>query len=218
MDAGPFSTTFEYFNAVGQAAINKLDTSPYDDSVSWERIGILVFRDIVSKTMLFKDSSSETLFALNHMDLGTQNILVDEHFKFLAILDWEFSQTAPWQVNHYPMPFPLRESDAEIKDILQDSSHPAHKNVSRQEFARNLYRQKFQSAQKDLEKGGTSVKVPLSQVFDSPASRIYACFATLGRLPQADRDLVYEMVRLAFGWDAREAEAYLHDIEHAAKV
>lgn len=61
------------------------------------------------------------------MDLGTQNILIDEAFNFLAIIDWEFAQTAPWQVNHYPMPFPLTSSD--IDDILKDPEHMAFGNV-----------------------------------------------------------------------------------------
>ncbi|GKU11974.1 unnamed protein product, partial [Fusarium langsethiae] len=31
------------------------------------------------------------------MDLGTQNVLVDDDLNFLAVIDWEFAQTAPWQ-------------------------------------------------------------------------------------------------------------------------
>jgi hypothetical protein len=33
----------------------------------------------------------------------------------LGIIDWEFTQTALWQVNHYPMPFPLVGPDENIK-------------------------------------------------------------------------------------------------------
>lgn len=68
-------------------------------------------------------------FPLNHMDLGTQNILVDDTFNFVAIIDWEFAQTAPWQVNRYPMPLPLLGLDTE--DILRDPSHLAYRNVLR---------------------------------------------------------------------------------------
>lgn len=46
------------------------------------------------------------------MDIGTQNILVDDEYNLIAVIDWEFAQTAPWQTYDYPMPFPLRESDA----------------------------------------------------------------------------------------------------------
>ncbi|KND90051.1 hypothetical protein TOPH_05339 [Tolypocladium ophioglossoides CBS 100239] len=215
-DAGPFSTTAEYFNAVGQAAIDRFDADADGSSMSFLRIGALVFCDIISNTTLFKDIGTEALFPLNHMDLGTQNILVDDDFNFLAIIDWEFAQTAPWQVNHYPMPFPLLFSDAAIRDILRDPSHLAYKNVVRQEFARGLYRQTFQSAGNDLKKKGRPLTASFAEVLDSPASRIYACFTCLGRSPQADEGLVYEMVRLAFGWDSRDIEEYLRDIERAA--
>ena len=86
--------------------------------------------------------------------MGTQNIVVDNGFNFLAIIDLEFAQTAPWQVNHYPMPFPLLSSDAEIDEILKDPNHIAYNNTSRQATARNLYRQKFQDAEQELQKKG----------------------------------------------------------------
>ncbi|KAK2589537.1 hypothetical protein QQS21_012784 [Conoideocrella luteorostrata] len=62
---------------------------------------------------LFKDIQTGGRFSLNHVDLGTQNILVDHDFNFVAIIDWEFAQAAPWHVNCYPMPFPLPELDIE---------------------------------------------------------------------------------------------------------
>lgn len=141
-DAGPFPTAAAYFRAVGQAAINKYADA---DPASFSRISARTCCEIISKTQLFEDAS--TTFPLNHMDLGTQNILIDENFNFLAIIDWEFAQTAPWQVNHYLMPFPLLQSDKEITEILQCPSHLAHNNVRRQQAARNLYKQSFQDAE-----------------------------------------------------------------------
>lgn len=153
---GPFSSTAEYFTAVADAAISKLDLSDtYSNHVlSFTILGAFVFRDIVRNTTLFEDSDTERLFPLNHMDLGTQNILVDDKFNFRAVIDWEFAQTAPWQVNHYPMPFPLVESDTEIKGILQDPDHPAYGNASRQESARRLYAKKFRDPEVELRKKG----------------------------------------------------------------
>jgi hypothetical protein len=103
------------------------------------------------------------------MDLGTQNILVDDKFDFQAIIDWEFAQTAPWQANHYPMPFPLLDSDEEIKDILRDPSHLAYKNVSRQESARKMYVDKFRTAEDELRKTGRSLGGSFAEVLNSPA-------------------------------------------------
>lgn len=210
---GPFSSAAEYFHAVADTAVSKLDLS--DATMPWATLGTLVFRDIVQSTTLYADSSQR--FPLNHMDLGTQNILIDDDFNFLAIIDWEFAQAAPWPVNYYPMPFPLVESDAEIQSILRDPTHLAHKNVSRQESARRLYVQKFQVAETALRNEGRIPGGSFAAVLDSPPSRIYTCFARLGRLPMADEALVHEMVRLAFNYDIGRAKEYLHDIEGKAR-
>ncbi|KAJ2892886.1 hypothetical protein MKZ38_009264 [Zalerion maritima] len=218
-DEGPFPSATEYFAAVGDAAISRLylsDTDLKGSSMSFTRLGTFIFRDIVHNTASFEDSETDGRFPLNHMDLGTQNILVDECFNFLAIIDWEFAQTAPWQVNHYPMPFPLLGSDTEIEGILEDPNHVAHRNVSRQESARKIYTQKFRDVEMELWKKGRSLGGPFAEVLGSPASRIYACFTHLGDLPEADADLVYEMVRLAFGLDGKGTERYLYKIEGKA--
>ncbi|KAH7009377.1 uncharacterized protein B0I36DRAFT_401714 [Microdochium trichocladiopsis] len=211
---GPFSRTAEYFTTVADAPISKLDLTDTDSNgvLSFTVLGAFVFRDIVQNTTLFEDSDAEGRFPLNHMDLGTQNILVDDRFNFRAIIDWEFAQTAPWQVNHYPMPFLLLESDTEIQGILQNPNHPAHGNVSRQEFARRLYTKKFRDAEVEQGKTGRSLGSSFAEVLNSPASRIYACFTKLGRLPMADAGLVHEMVRLAFDLDAEGTEWYLYVI------
>jgi hypothetical protein len=117
---GPFSAAVEYFTAVADAAAGKSGLSA--------RLVTLVFRDIIEKTSLFGDRSIIERFPLNHMDLGTQNILVDDAFNFMAVIDWEFAQSAPWQVSRYPMPFPLLTLDTET--ILRDPSHLAYKKLS----------------------------------------------------------------------------------------
>jgi hypothetical protein len=103
--SGPFPTSEQYFTALASARYtttrNKLSSSDgLSESDRFSVLGTFVFCDIVSSTDLFKDK--ELSFPLNHMDMGTQNILVDDEFNFLAIIDWEFAQTAPVQVNHFP--------------------------------------------------------------------------------------------------------------------
>lgn len=146
---------------------------------------------------------------MNHMDLGTQNILIDDEFNFLAIIDWEFAQTSPWLVNHFPMPFPLVESDDEIQTILEDPDHLAHENVPRQEAARRLYVQKFRDTEAEIEKEGRGLGGSFADVLDSPPSRLFACFTTVGRLEVVDEGLVREMVRLAFVFEGERADEYL---------
>ncbi|CAI6336591.1 unnamed protein product [Periconia digitata] len=169
-----------------------------------------VFCDIVASTELFKDK--ETSFHLNHMDMGTQNILVDDEFNFLAVIDWEFAQSAPVQVNHFPMPFPLISSEASIQKILQDTEHLAFRNVSRQTAAQQLYWQKFQDAERNLAEQGRPVIPSISERLRGPASRIYAILEKLGGF-WGPKDLTYEMVRLSFGIEGDAAKEYLERME-----
>jgi hypothetical protein len=202
--AGPFLSAADYFIAIGNAATNNKAT----------RLGAFVFLDIVETTSLFGDKYTEGLFPLNHMDLGTQNLLVDKDFNIIAIIDWEFAQTAPWQVIHYPMPFPLLGPD---EDILRDPSHIDYKNVLRQDVARRIYNRKFRDAESELREKGRTLGGSFANTLDSSASRIYACFTHLGRTP-GDTSLVYEMVRLAYGLNTKEAEEYVRNIERRHRL
>ena len=147
------------------------------------------------------------------MDMGTQNIVADHDFNFLAVIDFGFAQTAPWQVNHYPMPFPLLSSDVEIDVILKDLNHIAHNNMFRQAAARNLYRQKFQDAEQELQKKGRPLQRSTAHLLDGAASRIYACLEMLGRFGDMDKDLTHEMVRLAYGLDPEMTKRYLEKVK-----
>jgi hypothetical protein len=209
---GPFSSAVEYFAALGEAALVKAGPptdDPKGDSMFFARLGAVVFINIVQHTALFEGGAP---FPLNHMDLGTQNILVDDDFNFLAIIDWEFAQTAPCQVNHFPMPFPLLWPDEEIKNILENPDHIAHRNVSRQESARRMYVQKFREAEMKLQNEGRPAVESFADMLGTGASRIYACFIRLMGYPE-DEDQVREMVRLAFGFNGRETDRYLKDME-----
>lgn len=210
-DAGLFSTTEEYFTAIVNSAVHKVDANQ----------GVFVFRDIVDRTSLFHDSPDDNSgndrgFPLNHMDLGTQNILVDEELNFLVIIDWEFAQMAPWQVNHFPMPFPLLWSNAKLNSIRRNPDHVAYRNISRQDTARGMYCQAFLEAEKEVRERARPLGWSFSEALNSPASKTYACFNSLGRNPQDDADLIRVMVQLAFGLDGERAEEYLRDIERSS--
>ncbi|KAK2593466.1 hypothetical protein QQS21_008839 [Conoideocrella luteorostrata] len=202
-EAGPFSRAVDYFVAIANAAIDRLKDSA--------RLGAFVFRDILHKTDLFADQGTNVRFPLNHMDLGAQNILVNDRFDFIAIIDWEFAQTAPWQVNHFPMPFPLLTLDPEV--ILQDPNHLAYKNILSQSKSQSIYTRKFKEAEKTLDKEGRSLDGSFADTLNGSASRIYACFTQLGRVPLVDAELVRDMVQLAFGLVGDEVEGYLRDLE-----
>lgn len=211
---GPFSDATTYFTTIGQAKLrNACQDSSAGEEDSFATLGPSVFLDILRNTDLFTSADGGEPFHFNHMDMGTQNILVDDNFNFLAVIDWEFAQTAPWQVNHYPMPFPLTSSDAELDEILKDPNHIAHNNVSKQTAAQNLYRQKFQDAERELEKKGRPLRRSIAHLLDGEASRIYACFEELGRFGGIDEELTHEMIRLAYGFDPGATEQYLEKLK-----
>lgn len=109
------------------------------------------------------------------------------------------------------MPFPLMESD--IEEIHRGPSHLAYKNVVRQDVSRRLYRQELQDAERKLQEEGRPLVGSFADTLNSSASRIYACFSSLGRAQEADRGLLCEMVHLAFGLDAGKVEEYLCELE-----
>jgi hypothetical protein len=111
---GPFTESWSYFSAIADSRRQQALKDEVDSSNVFKILGPFVFKDIVQNTPIFKTIGNGP-FHFNHMDMGTQNILVDEDFNFLAIIYWEFAQSAPWEVNHYPMPFP---TDDKIHNIL----------------------------------------------------------------------------------------------------
>lgn len=145
--------------------------------------------------------------------MGPRNILVDQNFSFLAIIDWEFAQTAPWEVNHYPMPFLLISADPKTDCILQNPDHIAHRNVSPQVAARKMYRQKFRDAEQALESRGRSLQKSIADVLDEAASRIYAILEKFRVFEGMEEELTYEMVLLVHGFDREEAKKYLIEKE-----
>ena len=146
-----------------------------------------------------------------------QNILIDDDFNFVAVIDWELAQSAPWDVNHYPMPIPLISSDREMAEILHDPGHKAHRNMSRQVGARLLYRQKFKEAERALEKRGSPLHYSIAEVLEGKASRIYGLVEKIGVFHGMEEELTYELVRLAYGLTGPEAERHIQMLGEETK-
>jgi hypothetical protein len=59
-----------------------------DGEPPWAVLGTFVFHDIVHGANIYQSTGNiSEIFPLNHMDLGTPNILVDDDFNFLAVID-----------------------------------------------------------------------------------------------------------------------------------
>lgn len=211
VSAGPFSTAVEYLLAVGDATIKiHSRNEECEESSSFARVGAPTFCDIVRNSGLFKSTrGKEEVFPLNHMDMGTQNILIDDSYNVSAVIDWEFAEFSPWQTYQYPMPFPLKDTNSRIQEILADSESMAHKNVVRQEATRKLYREGFARAETAVKQSEMTLKISLADMLDSPASRVYYLFTLLGRQPDADEQCVKVMVEVACGWSESERDEYI---------
>ncbi|OBT75717.1 hypothetical protein VF21_05919 [Pseudogymnoascus sp. 05NY08] len=212
LNEGPFTESWGYFSAIADARLQQALKDEIEGSNVFRTLGPFVFQDIVQNTPMFKTVGNGP-FHFNHMDMGTQNILVDEDFNLLAIIDWEFAQSTPWEVNHYPMPFPYIFSDDKIHKILEDPDHIAHDNASRQVYAQGLYRQKFADAEQALERRGKTLPKSIADTMHGAASKIYAIAEKIGVFRGMEEELTYEMVRLAFGFHDEEAKKYLNKME-----
>ncbi|KAF2498506.1 hypothetical protein BU16DRAFT_570967 [Lophium mytilinum] len=219
--AGPFLSAHEYFTAVGNARYLEASKSAEDDDEEeadiYTVLGPFIFRDIVQHTDLFKGPGNTGPFHLNHMDMGTQNILVDDAFNFLAVIDWEFAQSAPVEVNHYPMPFPLISSDAEIEQILSSPGGVAHRNVQRHVKARASYRHSFEAAEEALAGKGRPLQRSIAETLDGPASRIYAALEKIAVFDGMGEELTREMVRLGFRLIGEDADEYVERMKTTMK-
>ncbi|KAF2805991.1 uncharacterized protein BDZ99DRAFT_466286 [Mytilinidion resinicola] len=225
--AGPFLSSHDYFKAVGDAkhlqacknyeADADDDDDDDDDADIFTVLGPFIFRDIVQRTDLFKGPGNTGPFHFNHMDMGTQNILVDDAFNFLAIIDWEFAQSVPAEVNHYPMPFPLISSDAEIEHILSNPDSVTYRNVQRHVKAREIYQRSFSAAEQALAGKGRPLQSSIAKALDGPASRVYAALGKIAIFDGMGEELTREMIRLAFGRTGEEADEYVEKMKMKIK-
>lgn len=217
---GPFVDAPAYFCAVARGRLASFQKTRSESNhneelyghLTWCELGILAFIDIVQSTDMFRNEGSNGPFHFNHMDLSPQNILVDENFDLLAVIDWEFAQTAPWEVNHYPMPFPLTRSPAEEASILADEQHLAYSATRRQHLTRKLYRESFLDIEQRLKSAGRALARSIAETLDSPSARIFGCFEKLVVFVGQEKALTHEMVRTAFGYSYTDAENYLAKI------
>ncbi|KAL7816781.1 hypothetical protein V8C44DRAFT_263466 [Trichoderma aethiopicum] len=225
---GPFKATHEYFAAIADGFIaealqkQRHSSSPteYDNddtngtqqsNTRYALLGPLIFKAIVHNTPLYK--STRTRFPLVHMDMGTQNLLVDDDYNIIAVIDWEFAQSAPWEVFHYPMPLAITTSDLKTAERLHDTEHLAHRNASRQVAARLLYRQQFQEAERRLGEKGDALEYSIADVLGGKASRIYGLVEKISYFTGMEEELTYEIVRLGYGLTGSEAEQLIVKIE-----
>ena len=207
-DIGPFSDAWEYHMAIAEGRVKNARKEPScDPDDKYHLLGPVVHLDIVKNSSLFK-SNRNGPFPLNHLDMGTQNLLMDDEYNIVAIIDWEMAQTAPWEINYYQWPFPPMDRK---DDVNWDSLGPvARSNTQRTFDSQDFYRRKFAQAEIELRNQGRPLAVSISNILDSDESRTYFMMERHGvDGPDADETYLKEAVKMAFGYGDQEVESYL---------
>lgn len=108
---GPFATATEYLKAWAKHAPFyggtdglKESCGPYGDEILQ---GVLAFPQKISELagkIALRDNGP---FPLIHPDFFHSNIIVDDNWKPLGVIDWEYAQSAPWETIEFPLTLSL---------------------------------------------------------------------------------------------------------------
>ena len=106
---GPFETATEYLQAWAKHARFYGGTDWLKDNCGayGEEIlrGVLDFPQQVSKLAGGRLIHNGGPFPLIHVDFNHSNIVVDDEWNIIGVIDWESAQTAPWQTVEFPQTF-----------------------------------------------------------------------------------------------------------------
>jgi hypothetical protein len=206
-DIGPFSNTVDCLAAIVKGKYETICSKPADTTNDrFHQLGPFVQMDIIRNSSVFKDYQHGP-FPLNHMDMGTQNLPVDEGFNIVSVIDWEMVNTSPWEANYFPMPFPPDYSGD--PDVLKDPNHIAYKAILKQTASQSLFLRGLESAEGRLKALGKPLHVSLAEIFASDASKVYWLMERQGsESPENDEVYMFAMARIAFGYDQETAEHY----------
>ena len=104
---GPFSTATEYLRAWakhtpfygGTDGLKEMCGIYGDEILS----GVLAFPQGVSALAGRIAVRDHGPFPLIHPDFFHSNIIVDDNWKVLGVIDWEYAQSAPWEIVEFPL-------------------------------------------------------------------------------------------------------------------
>lgn len=103
---GPFDTVTEYLEAWAKTVqfpyMDTLRESCGDKSDKIET-SILSFPLRVKELAATIPIRNQGPFPLMHNDFGHNNIVVDDNWKVLGVIDWEHAWSAPWEFNDFPL-------------------------------------------------------------------------------------------------------------------
>lgn len=148
---GPFDTATEYLeawaeaakfpnlelvrgNSIWQAGGKIVDNRDTEEEINQLETSILAFPSRLMKLAANIPLRNNGPFPLVHSDFASWNVVVDDDFKIVGVIDWEYSHTGPWEMVHFamgfmPTPAPMEPDlydaagipwDDEMKEILRE--------------------------------------------------------------------------------------------------
>ena len=139
----------------------------------------------------------------------------------MGIIDWEMTQSAPWDANYYHYPFPPADYVRDLKEALNNPNHPAHKSCTKINALQQLYCRKMKEAGAWIESEmGAPLTCSIVDVLNTNASRAYFMMEQHGvDSPVWDDIFARTLVRMAFGLaDGKDIEEYINRKEEEMKL
>ncbi|CAG9986561.1 unnamed protein product [Clonostachys byssicola] len=191
-DCGLFTHPSLYFAFNLKERIEKLNKAREDQpesqptDVTAEFLGVMVFGDILLEHFKGKDETQLAEFPLVHRTLTDKNILMDDEFNFVALVDLKDAVFLPEE---------LQESYVWDWWIKNDSNTKYHSMLLR--------------AEENERKKGRVLHSPLSKVTDNKLKTAFKLYNNLGVNLSNDPDIVMKLLGLVRKPDKYEPMHYL---------
>ncbi|KAH1966864.1 hypothetical protein KXV80_003701, partial [Aspergillus fumigatus] len=191
---GPFSTATEFFNAWAKHAkfplsdddIKKLvNGGPIDSILS----SINAFPDRLREVACRVSANNSGPFPLYHPDFYHSNVIVDESFKVLGVIDWEGACTVPWELVEPPLFLGIVPPAMDDPKNYEADGQPKDCNIRRRLSERAEYAEYVQK--KEEEFNGDR---KLSQILLNPDAQGLAHAIKCLELNMAESQLVHHLV------------------------
>lgn len=151
---GPFSTAQDYFLAwadnvefpMGEALIRvQLSQLPVDMAeeiiLSIQKFPFL-FKEAVRRMPL-----SQGPFPLHHPDFNHSNVIVDDTYGILSVIDWEGASTVPWEIVEFPMFLYTVPPPIDLPSKYDSTGNPVSPEIQKRWKERQGYVEMVQKAE-----------------------------------------------------------------------
>ncbi|KAI9793098.1 MAG: hypothetical protein M1816_000996 [Peltula sp. TS41687] len=140
---GPFETATEYLKAWASKA-----TFPIEED--FIRMGSGEFADEIIKSVAEFPGRIADLaeriakrnhgpFPLRHIDFGHNNIVVDDEYNILGVIDWEGAFAAPWEIVDFPLTLHNTPAPMDVPDFYDENGVPKDEGIRARLAERRAY-------------------------------------------------------------------------------